>query len=680
MDEWVDVAYGPDAGATAPVASLASNDGWEDVVFGPPAASTATFGSDLPAIASRGLKGVSDLVSFGENMFSANIPAIMTGKRGLLSDRFEKGLDVLGVDTNAVPQTPAGKVAGEIAYYAPSAVLPGGSVGGKVASTVGAGSFSAIADMFGAGEGGKAAAGMVGALTPMGLGSISSLFSRASKAIAPITAEQEAIKSLGLTAAKIGKMGGVDKVDDVIQTAVSKNVFAGAGPEDWAAANQKAIESIGDETGMILKSADSVQTNVEFPKWSNTKEFIEKNPFQKTQLGEQFDRRFQSINELWDGTISGLNSLKQKLYGIAYSGTTDSKLLDRAIAKDIKEAVETQAGSLLGDDAKNLLIAKNAEQGRHLTIQDAIEAATNKAAAQDLKGPGKLSLTSTPVLTTGGAIGSVLSGSPEIATALIGAAIAKGALNSDIVRGAASGTLRGGSAIAEMFGGGLSSATALASAAGSGVDGLQETLRSSQTAVPQLPPAKQEEYKNLQSQSGQSPDIVPISQSPSGNSSPELSAISDIFQRKGGSIMSDVFSKVSGALNVPSELVDAVIKTESSGRKDAVSEKGAVGLMQVMPATAKDIAKELGIDKYDLKDPDTNKLFGSYYLSKLMNQFGDVALALTAYHSGPGRVARLLKQTGGSSLADILPHLGPEGKKYAEKVMAQLDTETPKVA
>lgn len=125
---------------------------------------------------------------------------------------------------------------------------------------------------------------------------------------------------------------------------------------------------------------------------------------------------------------------------------------------------------------------------------------------------------------------------------------------------------------------------------------------------------------------------------------------------------------------VPPELVKAVVKQESAGNPDAVSPVGAKGLMQIMPATAKDIAAELGVKDYDLSDPETNLKFGSYYLGKLIQQFdGDVELALTAYHSGPARVERLLKETGGSTLADIIDLLGPVGKKYASGVIKKME-------
>lgn len=127
-------------------------------------------------------------------------------------------------------------------------------------------------------------------------------------------------------------------------------------------------------------------------------------------------------------------------------------------------------------------------------------------------------------------------------------------------------------------------------------------------------------------------------------------------------------------------LFKAVVMQESGNNPKAVSSVGAQGLMQVMPETARDIAKDLGIAKYDLKDPETNKKFGQHYLKQLINKYdGDIELALTAYHSGMGRVDKLLKAYKGNSLEDILPGLGPVGKKYAREVIAKMKNPTGQV-
>ncbi len=87
-------------------------------------------------------------------------------------------------------------------------------------------------------------------------------------------------------------------------------------------------------------------------------------------------------------------------------------------------------------------------------------------------------------------------------------------------------------------------------------------------------------------------------------------------------------------LDVPVNLVRAVLQVESGGRKDAVSRSGAVGLMQLMPGTA----KEMGVE--DLRDPWQNVVGGVKYLAKQLERFGRTDHALAAYNAGPGAVRR----------------------------------------
>ena len=84
--------------------------------------------------------------------------------------------------------------------------------------------------------------------------------------------------------------------------------------------------------------------------------------------------------------------------------------------------------------------------------------------------------------------------------------------------------------------------------------------------------------------------------------------------------------------NVPKEMIVALIRMESSGNPSAISPKGAIGLMQLMPGTAKD----LGVNPFDISQ---NIEGGTHYMSKLLNRYnGNIDMALAAYNEGMSRV------------------------------------------
>ena len=80
----------------------------------------------------------------------------------------------------------------------------------------------------------------------------------------------------------------------------------------------------------------------------------------------------------------------------------------------------------------------------------------------------------------------------------------------------------------------------------------------------------------------------------------------------------EMVEKYSKEYNLDFYLVMAIIKTESSFRASAVSEKGAKGLMQITDNTAKYIAKELKESDFEIFSPETNIKFGCYYLRYLL--------------------------------------------------------------
>jgi soluble lytic murein transglycosylase-like protein len=113
-------------------------------------------------------------------------------------------------------------------------------------------------------------------------------------------------------------------------------------------------------------------------------------------------------------------------------------------------------------------------------------------------------------------------------------------------------------------------------------------------------------------------------------------------------------AKAAAKFDLPVNLIEAVVKAESAYQVDAQSAAGARGLMQLMPATA----KELGVD--DPFDIDQNIDGGARYLSRMLERFeGDIEKALSAYNAGPGTVDRY---------AGRVPY--PETRAYVKRVLA----------
>lgn len=118
--------------------------------------------------------------------------------------------------------------------------------------------------------------------------------------------------------------------------------------------------------------------------------------------------------------------------------------------------------------------------------------------------------------------------------------------------------------------------------------------------------------------------------------------------------MDSIFEEASALYQIPSKLLRAVAKAESGFNPKAVSKAGAMGVMQLMPGTA----RSLGVsDPYNARQ---NILGGAKYLKQNLDRFGgDVSLALAAYNAGPNSVTKY----GG-----IPPY--KETQNYVKKIMA----------
>jgi peptidoglycan lytic transglycosylase len=111
----------------------------------------------------------------------------------------------------------------------------------------------------------------------------------------------------------------------------------------------------------------------------------------------------------------------------------------------------------------------------------------------------------------------------------------------------------------------------------------------------------------------------------------------------------DQIARVSEGAAIPPDLLQALMREESALDPHALSPSGALGLTQVMPATARMVARKLKLHGYQtsrLLEPDTNIRIGGAYLGELYARFQHPALALASYNAGPGAVSGWLKVRG----------------------------------
>ena len=131
--------------------------------------------------------------------------------------------------------------------------------------------------------------------------------------------------------------------------------------------------------------------------------------------------------------------------------------------------------------------------------------------------------------------------------------------------------------------------------------------------------------------------------------------------------------------DLPPALVFAVIRQESAFDVRARSRAGARGLMQLMPATARELAGRLGVEysRHRLYDPDYGIRLGTDYLREVLEMFdGEVQLALAGYNAGPYRVARWWRHTPHRDeidrFIDGLPFA--ESRAYVHRVLLLSDS------
>lgn len=188
------------------------------------------------------------------------------------------------------------------------------------------------------------------------------------------------------------------------------------------------------------------------------------------------------------------------------------------------------------------------------------------------------------------------------------------------------------------------------------------------------------EWLHLMRQSDNT-DLVPLGNIALANKWFHFSVETAIFSRQRNVLswrfpaaMQDEFEQAGKKTDVDPWLLMAVSRRESAFNPHARSHVGATGLMQLMPATARQVADQIDIPRPDassLREPDVNLRLGSQYLSDLLKRYdGNRVLALAAYNAGPHRIDRWLADT--NVPFDVFIESIPfyETREYVQAVLA----------
>jgi len=135
----------------------------------------------------------------------------------------------------------------------------------------------------------------------------------------------------------------------------------------------------------------------------------------------------------------------------------------------------------------------------------------------------------------------------------------------------------------------------------------------------------------------------------------------------------DTIKDAAGGAGIDEHLVAALIREESRYDPDVVSWAGAVGLMQLLPATAKRVNRGVMVHTggmLSLDDARTNILLGTHYFSRLVEEFREIPLAVAAYNAGENALRRWLAKYYKEDMAEFIENIPyQETRRYVQKVL-----------
>lgn len=655
--------------------------------------SVPTFGSEAKAVGGRLFSGFGELAKFGDLASRYVLPG-RTGQPSLapqIDSDIGKIQGFIGSDGSA-PETALGKVAGNVAYYLPQAATPGGGIRSAATSALKAaatmGGAASAAEALGAGEAGKDVAAGLGVLGASA--AARSLPERLSKSATKFRAyglgarPSDYVRSVKNQGVEVIENELTVPLDNAVQDVVRRGTFDKAkSAKDFVQANQSAVKKLANDVDGLLAEIDKARgsaltpDDLEFPLASR---YIKEKASARDadELMADIDALKEAIQKGKRNTLQGLNKEKQAIYDKVYTEQNKAReVFDKYLAADLRRIIERKASESIpgaGQEVRKL----NDQLGNHLEIDNVLlrqlgtEEGTN--VLQKLMQWGR---------TSGGVLWPVVFGA---GTGLLG--------------GAPAGAAAAGAAYLTTSKGALSAAKKLESAArglesvAPSIDGLaqiaaiigQRNLKENQSpsSAGSNPEAELEigRYLPQGSAPGGTPKISPkaLGQSEQGLSSNEQGSLqlpsrNDVaFSRPSPAQTAfDVEPGQDGLRNIAEILAEqppivrAIIDVESAGKPDAVSRKGAQGLMQVMPANL----KKFGADGFD---PVQNIDAGMRLLAEEIERYQDVRLALAAYNAGSPAVDRAIKKAGSDAWDQIARYLSEETRNYVPAVLKRYAT------
>lgn len=440
-----------------------------------------------------------------------------------------------------------------------------------------------------------------------------------------------------------------ESVDDLIK---NKTLGTSLDPGAMFAELQGAKSATEDAIQATLKAAETKIGPVPPPNFDKTIDYISKNI-----AADQVDKYVNNVIEFQDalrregqGSLTYLNQQK-KIIGENWKNSPQSDPgFWRTIYGDVKRHIEKYA-----PEVKDL----NKEKQK-LILAEPVVTRNFKASGGDYD----IGALQRLLNTTGGAGlagGAILGAATGSLTGGVAGALALRALSTPTGQNIVGRGLRGTASLAEALGGaGLDVGGTLQRGA-IAAEGVETPEMAAPTEAPaDIDAAIEAVRQELQALRGAPAESTP--------------------QPKAVKVGKQNVSIPTGEKYAPPSLVKAVIQVESAGKPEAVSSKGAAGLMQLMPATA----KELGVA--DRFDPEQNVEGGSRYLQQMLDKYGKTDIALAAYNWGPGNVDNAIKKVKADgkrvTWANIMQavKVPQETRLYVNKVLSKEETLTEKTS